>query len=86
VKVATFNINNINKRLESLLDWLAKTQPDVACLQELKAEHAAFPARRLATLGYKAVWQGGGSSREKGKPLDGTRHTSIRMMHLLWLV
>jgi len=61
VKVATFNINNIDKRLENLLDWLAKTEPDVACLQELKAEQAAFPARRLATLGYEAVWQGEGS-------------------------
>ena len=61
MKVATFNINNIDKRLENLLDWLAKTEPDVACLQELKAEQAAFPARRLATLGYEAVWQGEGS-------------------------
>ena len=38
LKVATFNINNINKRLDNLLAWLAKTEPDVVSLQELKAE------------------------------------------------
>ena len=38
MRIASFNINNINKRLENLLAWLAKTKPDVACLQELKAE------------------------------------------------
>jgi exodeoxyribonuclease III len=58
VKIATFNINNINKRLENLLTWLAKTEPDVVCLQELKAEQGAFPAQRLRALGYEAVWQG----------------------------
>ncbi|MGC2260864.1 MAG: endonuclease/exonuclease/phosphatase family protein, partial [Candidatus Sulfotelmatobacter sp.] len=37
MKVATFNINNINKRLDNLLAWLAKAEPDVVSLQELKA-------------------------------------------------
>jgi endonuclease/exonuclease/phosphatase family metal-dependent hydrolase len=37
MKIATFNINNINKRLENLLAWLRDARPDVACLQELKA-------------------------------------------------
>ncbi len=58
VKVATFNINNINKRLDNLLAWLAKAQPDVVSLQELKAEQGAFPVNALRTLGYEAVWQG----------------------------
>src|SRR5436190_15882293 len=58
VRVATFNINNINKRLDNLLAWLAKTEPDVVSLQELKAEQAAFPVNALRTLGYEAVWQG----------------------------
>jgi exodeoxyribonuclease III len=58
VKVATFNINNINKRLDNLLDWLAKAKPDVVSLQELKAEQGAFPAAALRSLGYEAVWQG----------------------------
>ena len=58
VKIVTFNINNINKRLENLIAWLVKTWPDVVCLQELKTEQRAFPARRLRELGYRAVWQG----------------------------
>jgi exodeoxyribonuclease-3 len=58
MKVATFNINNINKRLDNLLAWLAKAEPDVVSLQELKAEQKAFPVNALRTLGYEAVWQG----------------------------
>ena len=58
MKVATFNINNINKRLDNLLAWLAKAEPDVVSLQELKAEQQAFPVNALRTLGYEAVWQG----------------------------
>ncbi len=58
MKIATFNINNINKRLENLLAWLAKAQPDVVCLQELKAGQGAFPWQALRALGYAAVWQG----------------------------
>jgi len=58
VRVATFNINNINKRLDDLLVWLAKAKPDVVNLQELKAEQETFPVNALRTLGYDAVWQG----------------------------
>src|SRR5437764_14969251 len=38
--------------------WLDKTEPDVICLQELKAENQGFPAHPLRTLGYRGVWQG----------------------------
>jgi exodeoxyribonuclease III len=58
VRIATFNINDVNKRLENLGSWLAKTSPDVVCLQELKAEQSAFPAHAIRALGYQAVWQG----------------------------
>ena len=58
MKVATFNINNINKRLDNLLAWLAKAEPDVVSLQELKAEQGAFPVKALRSLGYEAVWLG----------------------------
>jgi exodeoxyribonuclease-3 len=58
MKIATFNINNVNKRLDNLMAWLGRTQPDVVCLQELKAEQSAFPADALRALGYRAVWRG----------------------------
>ncbi|KQY29399.1 exodeoxyribonuclease III [Caulobacter sp. Root487D2Y] len=58
VKIATFNINNVVKRLDNLVAWLAEAEPDVVCLQELKAERGWFPAEPLAQMGYHAVWQG----------------------------
>ncbi len=58
MKIATFNINNINKRLNNLLEWLAREAPDIVCLQELKAAQEAFPLKALAQLDYQAVWAG----------------------------
>ncbi len=58
MRIATYNINNIKKRFQNLLTWLAETEPDVVCLQELKAEHAQFPAETLQQFGYGAVWSG----------------------------
>jgi len=58
MRIATFNINNVNKRLENLLAWLAATRPDVVCLQELKSADAGFPADALREAGYGAVWRG----------------------------
>jgi exodeoxyribonuclease III len=58
MKIATFNINNVNKRLANLLAWLRKAKPDVVALQELKAADAAFPKAALEKAGYGAVWRG----------------------------
>lgn len=58
LKVATFNINGIRSRLPHLLQWLEREAPDVACLQELKADHSAFPVAQLERAGYGALWQG----------------------------
>ncbi len=58
VKIATYNINNVNKRLANLLAWLDDSRPDIVCLQELKAEDRAFPDSVLEKAGYGAVWRG----------------------------
>ncbi len=58
MKIATFNINNVNKRLTNLLGWLGDEAPDVVCLQELKAEQGAFPLAAIEAAGYGAVWRG----------------------------
>jgi exodeoxyribonuclease-3 len=58
VKIATFNVNGINGRLPRLLEWLEKTMPDVACLQELKAPDDKFPESAIAKAGYGAIWHG----------------------------
>ncbi|MEY9999566.1 exodeoxyribonuclease III [Sinorhizobium fredii] len=58
MKIATFNINGVNKRLENLLAWLNAAEPDVVCLQELKAADAQFPKSAIEAAGYGAVWRG----------------------------
>ncbi len=55
MRIATWNINHINKRLPLLLAWLDATRPDVVALQELKATAAQFPVAALAELGYRSV-------------------------------
>src|SRR3981081_1978045 len=58
MKIATFNINNVRKRLPNLLAWLHSANPDVVCLQELKAADAEFPKAEIEKAGYGAVWRG----------------------------
>jgi exodeoxyribonuclease-3 len=58
MRIATFNVNNIVRRLPNLLDWLRVAEPDVVCLQELKTTDGSFPEGALADAGYGAVWRG----------------------------
>ena len=58
MKIASFNINNINRRLETLLSWLREAEPDIVCLQELKATDTEFPADAIRQAVYQAVWRG----------------------------
>ena len=58
MKVATWNINGVVRRLPLLLDWLARAAPDVVALQETKATAAEFPTAALAAAGYGAVTVG----------------------------
>jgi exodeoxyribonuclease III len=58
VKIATFNINNVNKRLANLLAWLRSAQPDVVALQELKAADKEFPRAAIEKAGYGIALRG----------------------------
>jgi exodeoxyribonuclease-3 len=58
MKIATFNINNVNRRLPNLLRWLRTAKPDIVCLQELKSTDADFPLASIEQAGYGAVWRG----------------------------
>lgn len=58
MKIATFNINGINARLNILLHWLENSQADIACLQELKAPNEKFPEEQIRNAGYDVVWHG----------------------------
>ena len=54
MKIATLNINNVNRRLANLLGWLRRARPDVACLQELKATESEFP---IAAIEKGRLWR-----------------------------
>ena len=58
MRIATFNVNGINGRLPVLLRWLATAEPDVVCLQELKAADERFPNGAIREAGYGAIWHG----------------------------
>jgi exodeoxyribonuclease III len=58
MKLATWNINSLNVRIDHVLDWVGRHEPDVLCLQETKLEDAKFPRDVLKTAGYDAVFHG----------------------------
>jgi exodeoxyribonuclease-3 len=58
MKLATWNVNSIRRRLPILLDWLTRHQPDVLCLQETKVQDSEFPAAELQNAGYHSRFRG----------------------------
>ena len=60
MKIATWNINGVNRRLDNVLNWLQDAAPDVLCLQELKCAPVNFPADAIEAAGYGAVWRAEG--------------------------
>lgn len=58
MRIATWNINSIRRRLPLVLDWLAAKQPDVLCLQETKVQDTEFPAAMFREAGYHAAFRG----------------------------
>jgi exodeoxyribonuclease-3 len=58
MKIASFNINNITRRLTNLLDWPRESAPYTACLQVLKAADSEFQAEAIRQAGYHAVYRG----------------------------
>lgn len=79
MRVATWNVNNILKRVDQLVDWLQRTQPDVVALQELKCPTAQFPVAALQAAGYGALvvgqrtWNGVALLGKGAAPLPVTR-------------
>ena len=58
LKIATFNINGIKARLPRLIEWLEETQPDIACLQELKSSDETMPTKEIEAAGYGFLYHG----------------------------
>ena len=58
MKLATWNVNSVNARLQTVLDWIGEAQPDVACFQEIKCVDEKFPAEAFEALGYNVAVHG----------------------------
>lgn len=58
MKIATFNVNSIRRRLPIVLDWLKRQRPDVLCLQETKVQDAEFPLDDLNKTGFHVFFRG----------------------------
>ncbi|MFM9940939.1 MAG: exodeoxyribonuclease III [Hyphomicrobiaceae bacterium] len=58
MKIATWNINGVKARIDSLVTWLAAAKPDVVCLQEIKSVTEGFPAADIEALGYRVAVHG----------------------------
>lgn len=52
MKIATWNVNSVRQRQDLVLDWLAREQPDVLMMQEIKCETALFPTAAFEQAGY----------------------------------
>jgi exodeoxyribonuclease-3 len=77
MKLATWNVNSINARLDNVLDWFREARPDVACLQEIKCVDEKFPAEPFESLGYNVIVHGqksyNGVAMLSKYPLDDVR-------------
>ncbi|MDB5445278.1 MAG: exodeoxyribonuclease [Phenylobacterium sp.] len=58
MRIATWNVNSVNGRLETVVRWFEEAQPDVACLQEIKCVDEKFPAEAFERLGYNLAIHG----------------------------
>ncbi|MEM6464078.1 MAG: exodeoxyribonuclease III [Pseudomonadota bacterium] len=58
MKIASWNINGIKARLDNVLVWLAESQPDIACLQEIKSQDETFPRAEIESAGYHVETHG----------------------------
>ncbi|POF29371.1 exodeoxyribonuclease III [Roseibium marinum] len=58
MKIATWNINGVKARIDTVLAWLKETSPDVACLQEIKSVDENFPRQPFEDLGYNVETHG----------------------------
>ena len=60
MKVATWNVNGIRARSSQVVSWIDREEPDVICLQEIKASRDKVPEPLVEVAGYHACWHGHG--------------------------
>ena len=78
MKIATWNINSVRRRLPLVVDWLTANRPDALCLQETKVQDSEFPVDAFREAGYHSTFRGmksynGVATLTLGEP-DSVRH------------
>ncbi len=58
LKIGTWNVNGIRKRLPQVEEWMERERPDVVCLQEIKASPDQIPMVLCEMQGYWCYWHG----------------------------
>ena len=57
MKITTWNINGIRAAMgKNILEWVNSYQPDVLCLQEIKAKEDQIDIDQIKAIGYEAVF------------------------------
>ncbi len=80
MRIATYNVNDVRKRIAPLRAWLDVTAPDVVCLQELKCTQAEFPYDAVRAMGYEALVHGQKSWNGVAILARGQRPIEVRRM------
>lgn len=60
MRIVTWNVNSLGVRLDRVIEWMTKLNPDVLCLQETKLDNDTFPHEAFEELGYESAHHGQG--------------------------
>jgi len=76
MKVATWNVNGIRARQAQVLELIEREQPDILCLQEIKAKPEQVPEELCRLAHYWCYWHGAGAYSGVGLHLRKERFPS----------
>src|ERR1035441_9358851 len=87
MRIATWNINSVRRRMSLVVDWLAANKPDVLCLQETKVPDGEFPAAAFIDAGYHVAFRGmkgynGVATLTRREPESDRKSTRLNSSHL----
>tara|TARA_B100000683_G_scaffold259758_1_gene283864 strand:+ start:2557 stop:3330 length:774 start_codon:yes stop_codon:yes gene_type:complete len=58
MKIVTFNVNGVRARMDTLIEWLKRSDPEVVALQEIKIQDIDFPRSAFEKIGYHCYLNG----------------------------
>ena len=64
MKIISYNVNGIRAAItKGFVTWLQEENPDIVCIQELKADIEQVDLKEIFALGYEVFWH---SAQKKG--------------------